>query len=75
VARLSVTNVVEEGVACSETDTVGDPNLDEKGRPTRESTLIVDRATARWAPRVDLGGARRGPHPDIGAYEYTAPEP
>jgi hypothetical protein len=70
VARASVSNVVVKGVACSASDTSGPADLDALGRPTAASTLVIDAGSRRYAPKTDITGRRRGPHPDIGAYEY-----
>jgi len=69
--RRSVRNVVVNGLGCSAEDSVGDPMLTAEGRPTADSTLLIDRASAAHAPRRDiLGRARVGP-PDVGGYEYV----
>jgi hypothetical protein len=74
-ARMSVANVVVSGRGCSSADGVGPVNLDSRGRPTAESTLVIDRANRRYAPATDITGRRRASAnggPDIGAYEYVA---
>jgi hypothetical protein len=68
--QLSVSNVVISGRRCSVLDRIGDPHLDATGRPTRQSILLIDRATRRFAPVRDANGQRRGRSPDIGAFEY-----
>jgi len=73
VVRVSMTNVIERGVACSGTDVVGDAGLDAHGRPTARSSLTIDRASQPWRTRYDVRGFRRDARPDIGAYEYRAP--
>ena len=69
-ARLSVSNVVVRGTSCSRSDQVGAVELDRGGRPTAESTLLIDRANRHYAPRFDFTGRQRGPAPDVGAFEY-----
>lgn len=69
-SRLSVANVVLRGEACSPADVVGPADLDARGRPTAESTLLIDQANRRYAPARDITGRPRGPAPDIGAYEF-----
>jgi hypothetical protein len=69
-ARASISNVVVDGTPCSSSDQAGDPFLDAVGRPTAESTLLLDRANRRYAPRTDITGRARGKRPDIGAYEF-----
>jgi len=68
--RVSVSNVVSRGRACSRSDRVGKPHLDAGGRPTAASTLLIDRADRRYAPERDFTGRPRGKAPDIGAFEY-----
>jgi hypothetical protein len=68
--RASISNVIVDGTPCSSSDQAGDPFLDSVGRPTADSTLLLDRANRRYAPRTDYTGRARGPHPDIGAYEF-----
>lgn len=70
VVRASVSNVFVKGVTCSRSDTSGPVDLDPRGRPTADSTLVIDAASRRYAPRTDITGRRRGPDPDVGAYEY-----
>jgi parallel beta helix pectate lyase-like protein len=67
----SIRNVVAEGRACSVSDSVGDPHVGARGRPTRASLLLIDRADAALAPPYDLTGRPRGGRPDIGCYEYV----
>jgi hypothetical protein len=69
-ALESVSNVVLRGKSCSASDQVGDAALDAAGRPTTDSTLLVDRADARYAPAADVTGKPRDGAPDIGAYEF-----
>ena len=69
---MSTTNVIEHGVRCSSTDVVGNPRLDEEGRPTAGSELTIDQGSVRWRTRNDIRGLRRDDKPDIGAYEYGA---
>jgi hypothetical protein len=75
VVGQSVSNVTKRGVACSSTDVVGDPRLDERGRPTAGSSLTIDRASPPWTTLYDKRGFRRDRKPDIGAYEYGARRP
>jgi hypothetical protein len=70
VARAAVANVVLRGVACRGSNRVGRAHLDRRGRPTAASTILINRASKRNAPRTDLLGRRREPRPDIGAFEY-----
>jgi Right handed beta helix region len=70
--RHSIRNVITEGGPCSASDAVGSPNLGVGGVPTRASQLLMDRADPALAPPYDLTGRPRGPHPDIGCYEYVA---
>jgi hypothetical protein len=74
VVRASVSNVVVKGVTCSASDTSGPVNLDARGRTTADSTLVIDAASRRYAPKTDLSGRRRDTRPDIGAYEYSRRE-
>jgi hypothetical protein len=69
-ARASISNVVVDGTPCSSSDQAGDPFLDALGRPTAESTLLLDRANRRYTTRTDITGRARGARPDIGAYEF-----
>jgi hypothetical protein len=71
VVRASVSNVMVKGVRCSYSDTSGPVDLDARGRPTARSTLVIDAANRRYASKTDITGRRRGPDPDIGAYEYA----
>ena len=67
--QRSVRNVVLAGAGCSRSDVVGKAYLDADGRPTAASTLLVGRASRRYAPRVDFTGRPRDAAPDIGAFE------
>jgi hypothetical protein len=69
-ARGSISNVVIRGHRCSRSDEVGRVYLDQRGRPTARSRLLIDRANRSHAPSNDMTGRRRGRAPDIGAYEY-----
>ena len=69
-ARGSISNVVVRGHRCSRSDEVGRVYLDQRGRPTARSRLLIDRANRSHAPSNDMTGHRRGRAPDIGAYEY-----
>lgn len=68
--RASIRNVVVGGSACSTSDRTGTAYLDSEDRPTAASALLIDRASAVWAPPTDLIGRLRGSAPDIGCYEY-----
>jgi hypothetical protein len=70
--RSSVSNLILKGRRCSDSDVRGDAVLDRHGRPTAESSLLIDSANGRYATRRDITGRLRGPTPDIGAYEYAA---
>ncbi|MGH3019580.1 MAG: choice-of-anchor Q domain-containing protein, partial [Gaiellaceae bacterium] len=70
--NLSSRNVVREGTACSETDTVADPFLDELGYPL-ENSPGIDGADPSWATPRDIRGVLRDDAPDIGAFEYLHP--
>ena len=71
VVRASVSNVVVKGTTCSASDASGPVDLDPRGRPTADSTLLIDVGSRRYAPPTDITGRRRGPDPDVGAYEYA----
>jgi hypothetical protein len=71
-AGASISNVVLRGVRCSSSDRLGEAHLDALGRPTAHSTLLIDRASLRFAPPTDITGRARGTAPDIGAYEYRS---
>ena len=66
----SVRNVILVGRGCSATDTVGKAYLDPHGRPTAASTLLIGKASRRYAPRLDFTGRPRDRAPDVGAFEY-----
>jgi hypothetical protein len=70
--RASVSNLILKGRRCSDSDRHGDASLDARGRPTADSTLLIDGANGRYATRRDITGRLRGRTPDIGAYEYAA---
>jgi hypothetical protein len=70
VVKASVSNLVLSGTACSKSDRTGDAGLDARGRPTRASRLLIDRASGLYAPSRDRTGRPRGQKPDIGAFEY-----
>ena len=66
-------NVFGFGQACSQTDAIGNPNLDANGYPTAASTLLVNRADASVTLPLDFFGyARAVGLPDIGAVEFGA---
>ena len=64
-----VANLVIQGRGCSKRDRVGPANLDVRGRPRADST-VIDEGNRHYAPRVDATGRRRKGAPDIGALEY-----
>ena len=66
-----VANLVIQGRGCSKSDRVGPANLDLRGRPRADST-VIDGGNRHYAPRVDPTGRRRTGAPDIGALEYRA---
>jgi hypothetical protein len=64
-------NLVEQGATCpGSTDLTGAANLDASGRPTVESTRLVDAADPEYAPLLDYDGLPRVGLPDIGAFEW-----
>jgi hypothetical protein len=71
LVKASISNLVLSGTACSRSDRVGDAGLDARGRPTRASRLVIDRASGLYAPSRDRTGRPRGQKPDIGAFEYA----
>jgi len=75
VARRAVSNVVLRGVACRGANLVGQVHLDQHGRPTAASTLLIDRATRGLGARRDIDGRLRDSRPDIGAFEYRGTKP
>jgi hypothetical protein len=68
--QRSVRNVILAGRGCSATDVLGKAYLDSDGLPTASSTLLIDKASRRYAPRLDFTGRPRDGSPDIGAFEY-----
>jgi hypothetical protein len=68
-AQRFLNNIVIRGHGCSRRDSVGPANLDWRGRPRADST-VIDRANRHYAPAVDATGRRRSGVPDIGALEY-----
>lgn len=70
--NLSSRNVVREGTACSETDALADPGLDDAGYPL-EGSPSIDQADPSWATSLDIRGVLRDDAPDIGAFEYLHP--
>jgi len=75
VARRAFSNVVLRGVACRGPNRLGRAHLDPSGRPTADSTLLIDRASRRLGARRDIDGRPRDSRPDIGAYEYRGARP
>jgi hypothetical protein len=73
-SRGLLSNVIVRGHRCSRANRVGRPHLDRRGRPTRRSRLLIDRAARALAPRIDIEGRRRAGRPDIGAYEFARGE-
>lgn len=74
VARSAIENVVLRGVACRGSNRVGPVHLDRDGRPTADSTLLIDRGSRGFGTRRDIDGRPRDVRPDIGAYEYRGPK-
>jgi hypothetical protein len=70
--RRSIRDVTEQGAVCSTSDRLGPLDLNTSGEPTSASQLLIDRADPDLAPPYDLTGRPRGPHPDVGCYEYVA---
>jgi hypothetical protein len=68
-AQRFVRNIVIRGRSCSPTDLVGPLDLDGRGRPRQDST-VIDSANRHYAPQTDATGQRRDGAPDIGAFEY-----
>jgi hypothetical protein len=66
-----VDNLVVRGRSCAPDGLVGAAVLDGRGRPRRGSP-VIDGATRHFAPGRDTTGRRRGPRPDIGAFEFRA---
>ena len=64
-----ISNIVIQGRSCSKYDRIGPANLDLRGRPRADST-VIDGANRHYAPATDATGRRRGGAPDIGALEY-----
>ena len=69
-ARRTSHNLIVVGVGCSATDVVGAPLLDTYGRPTAESSLVINQADPTLATPRDYTYWPRGASPDIGAYEF-----
>ena len=70
--NVSSRNVMREGTACSETDAVADPALEEDGYPL-EHAPGIDQADPSWATPQDIRGVPRDEAPDIGAFEFVRP--
>jgi len=70
LARVSLRNVISSGFACTTKNQIGPANLNALGHPTAASTLLINRASPRYAPRRDITGRLRGLWPDIGCFEY-----
>lgn len=64
-----VANVVVVGSTCAGA-TRGRTALDASGAPTRMSSALIDKADARYAPKLDHFGKKRKARADIGAIEY-----
>ena len=64
-----ISNIVIQGRSCSKYDRIGPANLDLRGRPRADST-VIDGANRHYAPATDATGRRRTGAPDIGALEY-----
>jgi hypothetical protein len=64
-----VSNLVLSGAACAQ-DRTGDANLDANtAAPTAQSSLVVNKADPRYAPKTDFYGRQRRGLPDLGAIE------
>ena len=64
----TVANVVVRGRGCSPSDHIGPAHLDRRLRPTLRSRLLLDAASARYAPPTDMAGYARTPvWPPFGA--------
>jgi Right handed beta helix region len=70
-AQRFVANLVIQGRGCSKKDWVGPANLDRRGRPRADST-VIDGGNRHYAPSIDATGHPRSGRPDIGALEYRA---
>jgi hypothetical protein len=67
-------NLAQQGAACPD-DFVGPANLDAKGAPTKQSTLVRGRADPAYAPPTDYYGQPIGGSPDIGAIQFGSTAP
>jgi hypothetical protein len=65
-----VSNLIESGVGCAGSNDHGPANLDADGRPTVESTRVVDLADPAFTPALDGDGRQRVGPPDRGAFEW-----
>jgi hypothetical protein len=70
-AQRFLRNVVIRGRNCKPDDQLGPVDLDGRGRPRADSSVIGE-ANRHYAPRTDATGRRRDGAPDIGALEYRA---
>ena len=68
-ARRFVSNVVVRGRTCSDVNHVGSAGVDGYGRP-QQGSVVIDGASAQFAPATDATGRPRRGAPDIGALEY-----
>jgi hypothetical protein len=68
-AQEFTNNIVISGIGCSGSDQVGPAGLNGRGRPGATS-IVIDGADRRYAPKTDANGRRRMGAPDIGAFEY-----
>jgi hypothetical protein len=68
-ARRFVSNVVVRGRTCSDLNHVGSAGVDGYGRP-QQGSVVIDGASAQFAPANDATGRPRRGAPDIGALEY-----
>jgi hypothetical protein len=66
-----VGNLVISGSDCRDGNWYGLDLLDTEGRPDATSA-VVDSASRRYAPTVDITGRPRDAKPDVGAWEYHA---
>jgi hypothetical protein len=70
-AQRFIQNLVIQGRGCSKFDLVGPADLDGRGWPRADSS-VIDGANRFYAPPTDATGRFRGNAPDIGALEYRS---
>ncbi len=71
-AQRFIRNVVIRGRSCARGERFGPADLDGRGRPRPDSSVIGG-ANRHYAPATDATGRRRDGAPDIGALEFRAP--